>query len=97
MMSLLHLITVAATSASSLSKIRSSAASLNMVRNGDDNGRRRAMAMAPTVRDGSDGRGSGGGNSSKGRDGSDGSNGGSSNKENTGRHKVLYTLVHTLI
>ena len=66
-------------------------------RNGDDNGRRRAMAMAPTVRDGSDGRGSGSDNSSNGRDGSDGGNGGSRDRENTGQQRILYTLVHTLI
>ena len=53
-------------------------------RNGDDNGRRWATAMAPTVRDGSVGRGSGGGNSSNGRDGSCGEGGGS-DRENTGR------------
>ena len=66
-------------------------------RNGDDNGRQWVMVMAPTVRDGSDGRGSRGGNSSKGMDGSNGGNGSSSDRENTGRQRILYTLVHTLI
>ena len=53
-------------------------------RNGDDNGRQQATVMAPTVRDGSNGRGSSGGNSSNGRDGSDGGDGGGSDRENTG-------------
>ena len=66
-------------------------------RNGDDNGPRRAMAIAPTVRDGSDGWGSGSGNNSNGRDGSDGGDGGGIDREITGRQRILYTLVHTLI